>query len=278
MSFLVLLLVLLVEKFSSLRLAVQRDGWWLALQTRLQAHPTLSGSPWLLLTLLVLLPVLALALLLAVLEPLAYGLLILPVHLLVVLYSLGRGDVKRQLGPFRDMWRREDREGAFLAAERDLGLTADSEQGLFEGVERHLLWQGFQSFFVVIFWYMLLGPLVALGYRLLALVAEHGASQGLRERAAQVRHALDWLPVRALTASFALVGNFVAVNRVLLPELLHWELPADRLLGQAGPAAADLDERFIGEPGVARLDALWALLIRAGALWYAVFAVVTLLA
>ncbi|MBA1275497.1 regulatory signaling modulator protein AmpE [Stutzerimonas azotifigens] len=276
MSFLVLLLVLLVEKFSSLRLAVQRDGWWLSLQARLQQ--SLGDSPWLLLALLVLLPVIALALLLAVLEPLAYGLLVLPVHLLVVLYSLGRGDVKRQLGPFRDMWRREDREGAFLAAERDLGLTDDSERGLFERVERHLLWQGFQSFFAVIFWYMLLGPLVALGYRLLALVAEHGANQGLRERASQVRHALDWLPVRALTASFALVGNFVAVNRVLLPELLHWDLPAGRLLGQAGPAAADLDERFIGEPGVARLDALWALLIRAGALWYAVFAVVTLLA
>ena len=106
MSFLVLVLAVWIEKFSALRQRVQRDGRWLRQLARLESSARLGKQPWLILALLVLLPVALLGLLLLVLEPLAYGLLALPVHLLVVIYSLGRGDLLGQLGPFRDAWRR----------------------------------------------------------------------------------------------------------------------------------------------------------------------------
>jgi AmpE protein len=54
--------------------------------------------PWWTLAILVLAPVALLVLLLHVLEPVAYGLLALPVHLLVLIYSLGRGDARASLG------------------------------------------------------------------------------------------------------------------------------------------------------------------------------------
>lgn len=82
----------------------------------------------------------------------------------------------------------------------------------------------------MIFWYFLLGPVAALSYRLLALAAEHSQQPALAERAAQLRHAFDWLPVRLLAASFALVGNFVAVSRVMLHELLNWNISAAQLI------------------------------------------------
>ena len=106
MSFLVLVLALWVEKFSALRQRLQRDGFYLGELVRLER----SGKvhPWWTLGILVLAPVALLVLLLHVLEPVAYGLLALPVHLLVLVYSLGRGDVKAALGPFRDAWRRGD--------------------------------------------------------------------------------------------------------------------------------------------------------------------------
>lgn len=72
MSFLVILLVLWVEKFSAWRLRIQQDGPWLAQLQRLQ-QGGFQQAPWLCLALLVLLPVLVLGLLLLVLEPLAYG-------------------------------------------------------------------------------------------------------------------------------------------------------------------------------------------------------------
>lgn len=218
------------------------------------------------------LPLLPLALLLTLLQPLAYGWLSLPLHLLVVVYSLGRGDVMADLGPFRDAWRREEAQAAFHVAERDLGILGGSESELIGRVHSHLLWQGYQSFFAVIFWYALLGPVAALAYRLLALALEHARQPALREQAARVRHILDWLPVRALVLSFALVGNFLAVIRVLLHWLLAWDISAAALLGKAGRVASDVEAVELGAAGVASLDALWQLLVRAAVLWYAVFA------
>ncbi|MBE7376960.1 regulatory signaling modulator protein AmpE [Pseudomonas lopnurensis] len=278
MSFLVVLLVLLVEKFSDWRPRLQRDGFWLARLRQAEASPRLNGAPWLALLALVLLPVLLLGLLLLALEPLAYGWLSLPLHLLVLLYSLGRGHAKTELGAFRDAWRRGDEEAAALAAERDAGLRAEDPPSLLQAAQAHLLWRSYEGFFAVVFWYLLLGPMAALAYRLLALCMEHAQLAGLRERAEQLRHAFDWLPVRLLLASFALVGNFVAVNRALLHQLLSWDVPAPRLLADAGPLAADLPAAIDGEAGIARLDGLAALLVRTRMLWYAVIAIWTILA
>jgi AmpE protein len=277
MSFLVLLLALWIEKFSALRHRVQRDGGWIRELHKLESSPHMSGKPWLVLTILVLLPVALLALLLLVLEPVAYGLLALPVHLLVVIYSLGRGDLLGGLGPFRDAWRREDLQAAAHVAKRDLNICADSGEQLLERVQAHLLWQAYQSFFAVIFWYFVLGPVAALAYRLLALAQEHGQNPALVERAAQLRHAFDWLPVRLLAASLALVGNFVAVSRVMLHELLNWNISAAQLINRVGLAAGEIPPPALGPEGINTLDCLWELLLRAAVLWYAGFALWTVL-
>ena len=277
MSFVVLLLAILVEKLSGVRQRLQRDGGWLRELHKLEASPRLANKPWWVLIILIVLPAAVLALLLVVLHPVAYGLLALPIHLLVVIYSLGRGDLLAGLGPFRDAWRRGDLQAANHVAERDLSITADSGEQLLEKVQGHLLWQAYQSFFAVIFWYFLLGPVVVLSYRLLALAAEHSQNPALVERAEQLRHAFDWLPVRLLAASFALVGNFAAVSRVMLHELLSWDISAAQLIDKAGCAAAEIPAPQAGPEGVSSLDTLWALLLRAAVLWYACFAVWALL-
>ncbi|MFV3403697.1 MULTISPECIES: regulatory signaling modulator protein AmpE [Pseudomonas] len=275
MSFLVLVLVLWIEKFSALRQRVQRDGFFLGELTRLER--TGKTQPAWALALLVLAPVALLVLLLHVLEPVAYGLLALPLHLLVLLYSLGRGDVKAALGPFRDAWRRGDDQAALHVAERDLGLAADDSEGLIKRVQGHLLWQAYQSFFAVIFWYFLLGPGAALAYRLLALSADNSRQPGLQGLAGQLRHALDWLPVRVVALSFALVGNFVAVTRVMLHALLDWQASAAQLVAQVGRVADDIPEQESRQQGLEHLDSLWELLLRCAVLWYACFALWTVL-
>ncbi|MBV4488053.1 regulatory signaling modulator protein AmpE [Pseudomonas sp. SWRI153] len=277
MSFLVLLLAVWIEKFSALRHRVQRDGGWIRELNKLETSERLASQPWLVLAILVLFPVALLALLLLVLEPVAYGLLALPVHLLVVIYSLGRGDLLGGLGPFRDAWRREDLQAAAHVAKRDLNICADSGEQLLEAVQAHLLWQAYQSFFAVIFWYFLLGPVAALAYRLLALAEEHGTNPALIERAAQMRHAFDWVPVRLLAASLALVGNFVAVSRVMLHELLNWNISAAQLINKVGLAAGEVPAPVVGPEGINTLDCLWELLLRAAVLWYAGFALWTVL-
>jgi len=277
MSFLVLLMALWLEKFSAVRQRVQQDGFWLRQLSKVESSARLQASPWLSLALLVLLPTLLLGVLLLLLKPLAYGWLALPVHLLVLMFCLGRGDVLTALGPFRDAWRRDDGEAAYLVAARDLAVQADDREQLLTRVQDYLLWQAYQSFFAVIFWYALLGPLAILAYRLFALSAEHAQQPALRERAEQLRHALDWLPVRVLASSFALVGDFIAVSRALLHELLNWQISAAQLVASAGRAATDMPEIALDEDGLHSLDALWQLLVRAALLWYAGFALWTLL-
>ena len=277
MSFVVLLLAIVIEKFSSLRQRLQRDGGWLRELLSMEARPKFANRPWLVLAILILCPVALLALLLWVLDPVAYGLLALPVHVLVVIYSLGRGDIQAGLGPFRDAWRRGDLQAGAHVAERDIGVSAENGEQLLEKVQSHLLWQSYQGFFAVIFWYFLLGPVAALSYRLLALAAEQGKNPELVERAQQLRHAFDWVPVRLLAASFALVDNFAAVGRVMLHELLNWDISAEQLINKAGCAAAEIAAPQTGPEGVESLDTLWALLLRAALLWYAGFAVWTLL-
>ena len=278
MSFLVLLLAVWIEKFSALRQRVQRDGGWRHELNRLEASPRLLNRPWLVLLVMILLPAALLALLLWMLEPVAYGLLALPVHLLVVIYSLGRGDLLAALGPFRDAWRREDLQAAVHVAKRDLGLEAGNGEQLLARVQGYVLWQAYQSFFAVIFWYFLLGPVAALSYRLLALAAEHSQNPGVAERAGQLRHAFDWVPARLLAASFALVGNFVAVSRIMLHELLNWNISAAQLIDKVGLVAGEIPEPAPGSDGINSLDRLWELLLRAAVLWYAGFALWTVLA
>lgn len=271
MSFLVLLLVLWVEKFSSWRRHIQCDGLWNRWFDHIRGK---ALGPWLALTLMLGVPLLLAAVALGVLGSYLHGWLALPLHLLILIYALGRGDVLERLGAFRDAWRRGDQEAAFLAAQRDLQLDAEgSPQQLLPQVQGYLLWQGYQGFFAVIFWYVLLGPLLALAYRLLDHVSRQSHDPSLQEKARLLRHALDWLPVRALSASFALVGNFVAVARQLLHVLLAWEVPAAGVLAQAGRAAAEIAEPRSGEEGVASLDGLWQLLVRSAILWYALIAV-----
>jgi AmpE protein len=277
MSFLVLLLAVWIEKFSALRQRVQRDGVWLRELAKMEAGPGMSTRPWLILALMVLLPVLLLGLMLIVLQSVAYGWLAFPVHLLVLIYSLGRGDLLAALGPFRDAWRRGDEQAGCHVAERDMGVVADNSEQLLDGVQGYLLWQAYQSFFAVIFWYFLLGPVAALSYRLLALAAEHGKTSTLVERAGQLRHAFDWVPVRLLATSFALVGNFVAVTRVMLHELLNWNISAAQLVTKIGRVAGEISAPVVGTDGVASLDALWELLLRSAVVWYAGFALWTLL-
>jgi len=277
MSFLVLLLAVWIEKFSALRHRVQHDAGWIRELNKLELSPRLVERPWLVLAVLVLFPVAVLGLLLVVLDPVAYGLLALPVHLLVVIYSLGRGDLLGELGSFRDAWRREDLQAAAHVAKRDLDICADNAEQLLERVEGHLLWEAYQSFFAIIFWYFLLGPVAALSYRLLALAEEHGQNPAVVERAAQLRHAFDWVPVRLLAASFALVGNFVAVSRVMLHELLSWDISAAQLVNKVGLVAAEIPPPVVGADGINSLDRLWELLLRAAVLWYAGFAIWTVL-
>ena len=274
MNFLVLVLILALEKLCRWRVHLQRDELLRRVLARLERAPRLQGQAALQLVLVLGVPLLLVGVLLWSLAPLAYGWLLLPLHVALLLWSLGRGDPQHSLAPFRARWQRGDTQAAYLEAERDLGLQAEDAPGLLRQVQGLLLWQAYEGFFAVIFWYALAGPLPALAYRLLALLGEHAEGEELRGYAVRLRHALDWLPARLLALSLALAGNFVSANRVLWPRLLDFPASAAQLVADAGRAASDTPP---GEGGLETLDELWSLLQRAGLIWYSALALWILL-
>lgn len=274
MSFLVLILTILIEKLSSWRQALQKDQWWYEQLARFRKLLPRQNSLAFILALG--LPILGLAILLIALKTVAYGLLLIPVHLAVLIYSLSRGDVRTSLGPFRDAWRRQDTHAASIAAQRDLLIQSEEPMGLLQAVQSYLLWQGFQGFFAVIFFYLIAGPLAALTYRLLVLTSEQATWPEASGKATRLLHILDWLPVRLLSASFALIGNFITVNRALMHDLLCINEPAHSLLSKAGRAAVEAQSDVLGEKGTTTLDNIWLLLVRSAVLWFASVALWTL--
>ncbi|MFT0211441.1 regulatory signaling modulator protein AmpE [Pseudomonas sp. F1_0610] len=270
MSFLVLMLTIILEKLSHIRSEIQKDSWWFALQTRCTV--LFTKTPWLALFLSLAVALVPLSIIFYFSSSIFYGLLLLPLHLVIVLYSIGRTDIKKNLGSFRDAWRRQDKTGAMLSAQRDLEIYVEHDKDLFIAVQQYMSWKAYQGFFSVIFYYCLFGPIVALTYRLLVLTAEQSRHPQLAEKARFLLHSLDWIPVRLLGLTFALMGNFSAVSKNIMHNILSIEISAASYIGQSSRAAADINDN----QQIDVLDQLWQLLVRSAMFWYIVVAFFTL--
>src|SRR3990167_2740863 len=98
--------------------------------------------------------------------------------------------------------------------------------------------------FAVLFWYMVLGPVGALLYRLISYRARNVTDQTDRQDLHQAEIAisiLDWLPIRALIIVFALGGHFVQVFSYWHKHLSMNLSENEILLAGAGFAALGID-------------------------------------
>lgn len=272
MSFLVLILVALILRFTPWRSGFPLDvlarwvDWVVARAANWPAWQWLA---------LLLLPLVGVGLLLWGLHGLAYGFFSLLAHTLLLLLCIGRGDPFGGLtAGIEEAWRRQDLQAASLLAERDLGLASDTPEALLQGVRGRMAWEACHGYFVPAFWYLLLGPLGALAYRLLRLAQARAELKGT-SLAAAVTHALEWLPARLLGLSFALVGHFDGTLGVLRSTLARWDTAADQLVAQCAQAALMEDQRLDGDPGV--LTGTRTLLQRALLVWAVIIALYTVL-
>lgn len=97
--------------------------------------------------------------------------------------------------------------------------------------------------FAVLFWFFMLGPAGALGYRL-AWVTTESADPRTRSAARRFANALDWIPAHLMVLAMAMVSNFDAV------------IGAWRAWHQApGHVAGDLDPAFLATVARSGVDA-----------------------
>jgi AmpE protein len=145
----------------------------------------------------------------------------------VLAYSLGPRDLERDI----DSVLKANDGASRAAAAQDLRRSDDSAPLAFNApcVVEATVWAGLQRRFAVIFWFLVLGPVGALGYRLTRLLlvsappdAKPDASEdernastarraGGRAAARRLGEILDWLPAHLMVFAMALVSNFDAV-------------------------------------------------------------------
>ncbi|PLW82962.1 hypothetical protein CWI75_05880 [Kineobactrum sediminis] len=268
MIFLAFIIAFTVRQLWGSQEWLHRDGWWLDWQRRAAGFEL---GPWLQLLLTVGLPVLLAALVLDLLRPFLFGLLWIIAAVLLLLYAFGRGDFHALMARYRDYCERGNGEGAWLFAREELGVEVatdnDPERPLFDlhqQVQVSLLYDGFQRWFAVVFFFFLLGPAAALGYRLLQLYRETNR-EGPVLRLLLV---LDWVPARLLAATFVLTGDFVRSRDALVAMVGDASVAAGQLLQSVGVAAAAPVTRESPLLQAAEdVDALSGLLRRSGVAW-----------
>ncbi|MEQ9462625.1 MAG: regulatory signaling modulator protein AmpE [Haliea sp.] len=280
MNFLAFIVALVLRQLWGAEARLHRDGWWRDWCDRANGFGLL---PWLQLALTVGLPLLLTLLLLDLLRPLLFGLPWIAAAALVLLYAFGRGDFHARIARYRDYCERGNREGAWLYLRQELqvGDPQEVDPGLEPGelhqqLQASLYYDGFQRWFAVVFWFVLLGPVAALGYRLLQLYRD---AEGDAGPAVTLLFLLDWLPLRLLLATFAVAGDFVRSRDELVAALLEPWADASALLLAVGSAAAGTSA---GDPALRQaagdVTEVAGLLSRSGVVWVVVIAVLAILA
>lgn len=343
MEFVVLILVLMLRALLSLLPSKRHDRWFLALKakaldffkpkaahlyeapdtdsapdssTEAESHnptakePAAKYSPakWFAGTgaffVAVILPVAALSLILSVLEETIWGLPAFALSILVLLYSLGRKESAYWLTRFQIAWRQKDLQGAFQYASEVLPQeTIQDEKQLYQKVFSRLIGINFQDFFLVTFWFMVLGAEGALLARLMILFCDTHYDtqaetnplnssqaqyrQGVYDKIHSVQYLFEWLPAKLMGLSFMLTGHFVYCSQQWLGNLFNKSQPHEIILtrfalGALGEkvqdtAKATLQEAQDNAHKEEQLQELDGLLRRSSVLWVVAIAVTVVL-
>lgn len=181
MKLLVVVLCLLSERYLIHTSSYQRFYWfgdYFIFIKNIIDKKNLFTNPWLILTAVVLPVILIISIVYILLNSIFFGFLSIILSTAVFLYCLGP-------------------QNAFYppsGTER----PDDSLVGNYFALANRQL-------FSVIFWYIILGPIAVLTYRLITLCREISV---VRQQANQATELIEWIPARISALLFLLVGNF----------------------------------------------------------------------
>ncbi|TDX97903.1 regulatory signaling modulator protein AmpE [Thiohalophilus thiocyanatoxydans] len=285
MNLISILLALAVELFykpvSDLRRFDWFDRYHETLYHKLDGQPLRDGPVGVIL--LVGLVALAVWIVLAALGALT-GLLAFLFGLAVLIFTLGPRHLDDDAQQVLDALERGDTEAALLNA-RQLGdeteITAESKAELVQQVRDRILVEANTRIFGVLFWFLILGPIGAVLFRLSCQVRQQASvTDEYRNATRDLYRILAWIPARLTVLCYALAGNFVnTLSRWQSPRDL-WEEESDAFLIASGNGAiqgeyTESDEET--EINTAPAQNALALVKRALVVWVVLLALLTLM-
>ncbi len=196
---------------------LQHDGWYWQWLDFLERKELLIGRPLARLLVGIGGPLLALLIVMGLLSAVSYWLL-LPLGVVVLLYSLGRQPMPDTVDTYTSAcacqnWDFALEQAAALGVDRHCAAENDWDT-LHKQVLQAAAYRGFEHSFAVFFWFMILGPAGALLYRLSWLYCDRLGRAATdpdedHSDAERLLWLLEWPGVRLLGISFAVTGNFV---------------------------------------------------------------------
>jgi membrane protein required for beta-lactamase induction len=138
-------------------------------------------------------------------------------------------------------------EKAQIEAEQFVGYPlAPNKSEITRDVTKAIFIRSLTHLFSVIFWFMLLGPFGAVLYALTAAITENSQQPlydfyDFRVAAAYLKNILDWIPVRFVIFTFALISHFGPVINFWLERLGVGLSENKQLLVDSGLVALNLE-------------------------------------
>lgn len=134
-----------------------------------------------------------------------------PLDLAVLVFVMGVPGWRNPLRAYGEAWRRGDAQAAWhhvnhLLAAEDRGLSTEPTH-LHRLLTRQLIAVVFERYFLLIFWYALLGPAGAIGARLALALRDHWPHPAARPAFARLVFLLAWIPARLVSISFGIAGD-----------------------------------------------------------------------
>ena len=166
-----------------------------------------------------------------IIEDQLLGLPAIILEVALLLYVLSHADFERHVTQYRKDIANGDIQGAYRCAEQYLAIPeielSEELATMHDQVCHTILHRWFEFFFLMIFWFLVLGvPGVLLAWFSL----QYSQLVHCEEKAWRPMHWLSWIPARLLGLTFALAGNFVQAVAVWKQTLWKGHAPADVVL------------------------------------------------
>ncbi|MET0072300.1 MAG: regulatory signaling modulator protein AmpE [Candidatus Thiodiazotropha sp.] len=214
MTLTIILICLIAERYLLDRRDLRTNRWFHNYNQWLESQdlPQALGRGIIGILLLMLPPLLAVYLVQHLFEETLFGLIWLLFSIMVLLYCLGPNDLDSQVDQFvAAVDSEEEDEIRTIASAIIRDEPPTSEPARSQAVAEGVLLQANQNLFAVLFWFMLLGPLGSLAYRIATWLpyleqSNQDADYYLNSR--QLVTILDWVPARITAFCYAVAGSF----------------------------------------------------------------------
>lgn len=223
MKFLVVLISVTANYFWAHDLDRFDDSWFFKMRSWLEERVGKlqhgKNEAWLYSLLLVfLVPLVALGAVLLLIDDFAFGLVSLFVHATVLLFAIDRTHPGMLAQEYLVHWREGDFEACYLFLQRELAgreiAASDDPRQLHQNFGRLYTYRCFEKMFVMIFWYMVAGPLGVMFTYICYQYRDASDTSPYPAAGMQLIHTLlliiEWIPLRLVGLTFCLVGDFEA--------------------------------------------------------------------